>query len=158
MSEKCPICKKIFKNTAGVASHIVTVHKIKRDDFEKQGIFITLKRKISKVEKMESRSVNYEHLLYLTKDVPKGLDWNEKKEDISQKIHRKIWGDNNGECYVCGRNGAVEHHRLPNGDADENNLFILCHECHQVVHLLLFIDGKWKKQFIPKVINRVGGW
>lgn len=40
------------------------------------------------------------------------------------------------------------HHIIPNGAATEDNLITLCEKCHKVVHLLLYLDGKWR--WIPR--------
>ena len=109
------------------------------------------------------RKLNYERLLTLTRDIPFNLDRKIKKEAIPKKLREKIVERDNYTCWVCGHEdkeneygnpqwdilGTLHiHHIIPNGKATEDNLITLCDKCHKAVHLLLYLDGKWR--WIPR--------
>ena len=83
-------------------------------------------------------------LLKLTQDIPNNLNQNEEKEPISPGI-RYIITKRDKVCKLCGSSkDLIIHHIIPNGSSDPDNLILLCRRCHYVVHLLLWISGKWK--------------
>lgn len=103
--------------------------------------------------------IDYERLLELTRDIPWYLDRKIKKEPIPKKLREKIVERDEYICRVCGHEdkengygnlqwgipGSLHiHHIIPNGKATEDNLITLCDKCHKAVHLLLYLDGKWK--------------
>lgn len=109
------------------------------------------------------RKLDYDRLLKLTRDIPSNLDRKIKKEPIPKKLRERIVERDNYTCWVCGyedkENGYGNpqwgllgslhiHHIIPNGKAIESNLTTLCDKCHKVVHLLLYLDGKWK--WVPR--------
>ena len=109
-------------------------------------------------------SIDWDELKELIDQVPDGLDRDQKKEPIPPKIKDSVRKRDGGICIVCSREyeyGSSNpylrsqwdkitlkhshlHHIIPNGDASPDNLITLCGYCHQTVHLLLFIMGKWK--------------
>ena len=93
--------------------------------------------------------MDYELFIRLTKDVPLGLDRLQVKEKLTSKAVLGLILRRDGVmCRLCGETcGGLErsiHHILPNGKVDEANLITLCRWCHQVVHLVLWRDKKWK--------------
>jgi 5-methylcytosine-specific restriction endonuclease McrA len=108
--------------------------------------------------------INWEHLRYLIDNVPLEFDKTKKRESIPPALREKLMNDDNGVCYVCeseylyGSNNPYLmqegekpdmkqcqlHHILPNGESSRENLVTLCIRCHQMVHMLLFIDKRWK--------------
>lgn len=52
-----------------------------------------------------------------------------------------------GECSICGSvhkyPAAHLHHVVPNGGVDEKNIITLCVPCHQMVHIALYVSGRW---------------
>ncbi|RLG44141.1 MAG: hypothetical protein DRN81_05210 [Thermoproteota archaeon] len=93
-------------------------------------------------------SFNYERLMFLTKDVPHGLmASNKKKEEVNNETRARILKKWDYRCYLCNREKhCIIHHRIPNGDASDENLYPLCEHCHKLVHTILWLDGKWMFQ------------
>ena len=102
---------------------------------------------------------NYDLLLKLTRDIPYGLELGEKKEVIPKELRETVEKRDNCTCQLChlkdtyGNPGwdipgkLAIHHIIPNGLAVEENLITLCKNCHNVVHLLLYITKKWR--YVP---------
>jgi len=88
--------------------------------------------------------INWEVLLQLTKNIPNNLDKQKPREEIPGDV-REYVKLRDKICRVCGSSkDLVIHHIIPNGPSTPDNLILLCRRCHYVVHLLLWIDGKWK--------------
>lgn len=113
--------------------------------------------------------LNYDRLLKLTKEIPHNLDRKIKKEPIPKKLRDEIVERDNYTCWVCGHEGKENgygnpqwdilgflhiHHIIPNGKATEDNLVTLCKDCHQIVHTLLYLDGKWKRVIMHSTKKR----
>ena len=107
--------------------------------------------------------MNYVLLIKYTNEIPEHLDRKTKKEAISKKTRKIIVERDKYTCQLCGHTdkehgyGNVQygirgslhiHHIIPNGKATESNLITLCDKCHKVVHLLLYLDEKWR--WIPR--------
>lgn len=103
--------------------------------------------------------IDWNVLHRLTRDVPIGLNRSAKKEPINKETRKKIYLRDSNKCQMCGRKGKYGnpqygiagilsiHHIIPNGTADPANLITLCDKCHKVVHLLLYLEGKWR--YVP---------
>lgn len=104
-----------------------------------------------------NRKLDWEKLKRLTYDVPFGLDKNIKKEIVNPSIRDFVKKINNNQCYLClinEKNLLGEelqlHHIIPNGSASKENLVYLCTMCHNLVHLLLYLEGKWRYTRVRK--------
>jgi hypothetical protein len=112
-------------------------------------------------EGVGERMINWEQLNWLIECVPNNLDRDKKKIKISNKDREYFESRHKGICYVCGKTnpyGSTNiylsnqmnyklshlHHVVPNGDTSDVNIKTLCTHCHQTVHQLLFVSGKWK--------------
>lgn len=94
--------------------------------------------------KMTSESFNWDLLLKLTRDIPNNLDITKSKEVIPKDVSEFI-RNRDKVCKLCGSSkDLVVHHIIPNGPSTPDNLILLCRRCHYVVHLLLWVSGKWK--------------
>lgn len=109
-----------------------------------------------------SEIVDYELLMKLINDVPDDLDRSVKKEYLPKKMREEISKRDEMKCQICGRGGEYGsrnpytygssaydgklqvHYIIPNGNANAENLIILCKYCHSAVHNLLYSAGKWK--------------
>jgi len=103
---------------------------------------------------------DYDLLVKLVRDVPDNLDWDKEKEKVPKNVDVRVRVRDGNRCRLCGRGGDGErrlivHHIIPNGNAEMDNLILLCGRCHAVVHELLAIAGKWKK---VGRFGRFGGW
>lgn len=102
--------------------------------------------------------IDYNLFFKLTHDVPDGLDHTIKKEPVTKAIREVIYLRDGFKCSMCSgvysgyavdpradnyQAGVHIHHILPNGSATPNNLITLCEKCHDLIHLLLYIDKKW---------------
>jgi hypothetical protein len=102
--------------------------------------------------------IDYEILLELTRDVPMGLDRATKKEQVDKTMRDIIYQRDGFVCAMCSseynqyatdhrsenhQEGVHIHHIIPNGSATPGNLVTLCEECHDLVHVMLYVDGKW---------------
>lgn len=109
------------------------------------------------------RKINYGFLLKLTKDISPNLDRKKKKESVSKEMREIISDRDKYVCQLCTHEdkenaygnpqwdiiGSLHiHHIIPNGKATKSNLITLCDKCHRTVHLLLYLDNKWR--WIPK--------
>lgn len=150
MTEICSICGKELKTLTALRAHLTLKHHIEYENH--RDISETIRNYENKKEKAkEVRKIDYNMLLYLTKEIPDGLDFNKEKEPISPKIRKIITTRDRGICRLCNSSkGKHIHHRIPNGGATEDNLFTLCTHCHQIAHELLYLDNKWKHRFSHK--------
>lgn len=88
--------------------------------------------------------MNYKELERLL-DIPVNLNMKPKKEIPSLKIKKEILKRDNHCCQLCGNVEKLSiHHIIPNGSATSINLVTLCKYCHQAVHLMLYVEGKWR--------------
>ena len=102
--------------------------------------------------------IDYEIFLELTRDVPMGLDRATKKEQVDKTMRDIIYQRDGFVCAMCSseynqyatdhrsenhQEGVHIHHIIPNGSATPCNLVTLCEECHDLVHVMLYVDGKW---------------
>lgn len=46
-------------------------------------------------------------------------------------------------CVICGRDKDLHVHHIIPGKSTEDNLITLCKFCHQVVHCLLYVTGRY---------------
>lgn len=103
--------------------------------------------------------IDYSVLLKLTRDVPSGLDRTIKKEVVNKTDRDMIYQRDGFTCALCNvvynryatdlrtkhhQAGVQIHHIIPNGTATPDNLITLCEECHDLVHMVLYVDGKWR--------------
>lgn len=123
--------------------------KIKIIDYEKL-------RKINsyKIKPCKTRKFDWNCLNFFVNEVPYDLgEGNKKSFSPADRLHFER--RDKGVCAICGQinrygsssngNGISHlHHVIPNGSINDNNVITLCLHCHQVVHLLLYIDGRWK--------------
>jgi hypothetical protein len=92
--------------------------------------------------------------------VPDNLDRSKTKESLQPKDRLHFEMRDMGECYLCGQintygsnnkylsyNGGYRvsqlHHIIPNGRTTDENIITLCLHCHQLVHQILYLLGKW---------------
>jgi len=109
----------------------------------------------------ETSKIQWNALYALTWEIPDNLDKNKKKEPIPKKLRDLIRERDNLTCVMCNRvdkNGygfknpynqnilgrLHIHHIIPNGAATEENLITVCNHCHQIVHSILYVEGKWR--------------
>jgi 5-methylcytosine-specific restriction endonuclease McrA len=114
---------------------------------------------------MRETRINFEKLLSLVYAVPHGLYQETstiKKGFVPIKLREEITKRDKLTCQICGLvdtygcinpyitlEGKLQiHHIIPNGKSSLENLITLCKDCHAVVHLLLYIDGRWRKHTI----------
>ena len=108
-------------------------------------------------------AINYIHLARLINLVPHDLNRKTKKDPLPKKTRQNVVEKDKGVCFICSKTfeyGSSNpylmspgerptlkhshiHHVIPNGSNDPENLVTLCGYCHQAIHLLLFIEGKW---------------
>jgi 5-methylcytosine-specific restriction endonuclease McrA len=109
--------------------------------------------------------INWENLMYLINSVPRdAINNGQKKEKLQSKMQEELMDRDDGICFVCGKHylyGSSNpflmsqgekpdykvchlHHIVPNGKAVPENFVTLCTHCHQMIHQLLYIDGRWK--------------
>lgn len=106
---------------------------------------------------------DYTLLLKLTQDIPSNLDKSIKKEPISDDIRKLVVKRDGCKCRLCdkvdnfgcggeyGMDGDLNiHHIIPNGKSSVDNLIVLCIKCHMLVHLILWLDGKWRHTYIRR--------
>ena len=144
---KCPFSEKEFKTISTLRRHLTLIYGI---SYEKHRNYIpeVAEKEDKQLEYEQSLKVCYTRLLYLTEAVQTGLDFNVVRQRISPKMKMKIRERDSDICYICNRKNSPHiHHRVPNGLANEENLYTLCARCHDVVHSLMYLDGKWKHRF-----------
>ena len=91
--------------------------------------------------------INWVFLKQLVDNAEK-TDFSKKRYYITDKVRIKV-KNRDKECKICGKKekkvGDLHiHHINPKEKSVENNLTILCGNCHQVVHSLLYVVGKYK--------------
>ena len=96
--------------------------------------------------------INPNVLLRIINDVPV-KQGDEKKEIIPREVKATIRKRDKEKCRVCDRDSDKVHHIIPNGKATEDNLIVLCDQCHEYVHKMLRRKGY--PFYIPR---RVRGW
>jgi hypothetical protein len=109
-------------------------------------------------------NINWDDLRELVDCVPDDLDKKLKAIPIPKKVREQIMERDGGFCIVCERtfpygsnnpylmsegqpNNFKQcniHHIIPSGSVDPDNLVTLCIHCHQLVHQILYLCGKWK--------------
>ena len=108
--------------------------------------------------------INWDRLKYLVIDAqPDIIDCSIKKTPIPIKLRQEYYERDDGICYLCGKqhpygsnnpflkscgerndyNLSNLHHIVPNGGNEDTNIVTLCIRCHQLVHLLMYIEGTW---------------
>lgn len=94
---------------------------------------------------------DWDHFRHLIDVVPEGLDRHQKKGIVRKEDRENIRKRN--KCRLCSakdkigldRNSILHiHHIIPNGTGDIDNLELLCKSCHQAVHSILYVLGKWR--------------
>lgn len=109
---------------------------------------------------LENSKINWNTLYMLTWGIPDNLDKTSKKEQIPRKVRDLVRARDNLTCIMCnkvdlngygykniynGNLGRLQmHHIIPNGSATEENIVTLCNHCHQIVHGILYVEGKWR--------------
>ena len=103
--------------------------------------------------------LDYALLYKLTREIPENLDKKVKKEVVSKGMREIIVARDNYTCQLCGHTDKEHgygnpqydvpcslhiHHIIPNGKATKTNLVTLCDKCHRIVHMILYLDDKWK--------------
>ena len=70
---------------------------------------------------------------------------NRQKQPLAKELIELIRERDGGKCRVCGYDKFARrlhvHHVVPNGRANEKNLLLLCHVCHEFVHMQLRFKG-----------------
>jgi 5-methylcytosine-specific restriction endonuclease McrA len=91
--------------------------------------------------------IDWDLLKRLTDDVPYGLERETERKHIPRKVRDELLRAHGYRCQLCGRRetGPLHlHHRLPHAESTADNLVVLCRCCHQTVHCLLHVQGKWR--------------
>ena len=96
--------------------------------------------------------INLDVLNRIINDVPP-KQGDEKKEIIPLETKEIIRRRDKEKCRVCDRDSDKVHHIIPNGKATEDNLIVLCNQCHEYVHKM--IRRKGYAFYIPR---RASGW
>jgi hypothetical protein len=107
--------------------------------------------------------INWDRLKELVESVPVG--YHKKSLSVKKRLQPvdslHFEKRDAGVCYICGStyhygsnnkwvqmgNGYKNsqlHHVLPDGGATDKNIKTLCVHCHQIVHQVLYVDGRWK--------------
>ncbi len=143
----CEICNQEFATLAALRAHLTRMHYVPSTEHRQ---FIPSLAAAEDKERAYQKGikVDYPRLLFFTQDIPRGLDTSMDRQRITPEMKEKITTRDNGVCYICNAvNSPHIHHRIPNGEASEENLFTLCYHCHDIVHSLLFVDRKWKHRY-----------
>jgi 5-methylcytosine-specific restriction endonuclease McrA len=106
--------------------------------------------------------INWVRLRELIERVPYDCDKGATKEALTPQDRLKFEVRDGGVCYICESvfcygscnsyvwNGPTTykmshlHHIIPNGTIKDENITTLCTHCHQLVHQILYLDGRWK--------------
>ena len=84
-----------------------------------------------------------------------------KKQNLTLADHLHFETRDKGCCKMCGRiapygsNNIYSqykytscysqlHHVIPNEKISDANVVTLCIHCHQIIHLLLYVDRRWR--------------
>lgn len=133
---KCKYCNMEFENHCVLGSHIKNIHKkiIKPTYTYKCEKCNTVFYKNKKIKK--GRRI---HCDICKRKVVHSKDDFVNIKDLSSRTISKILKKLNMKCSICGWNKATcdIHHILPKkcgGTDDNNNLIILCPNCHRMVH------------------------
>lgn len=119
----------------------------------------------TKIKPCKDRHFSIGRLALLIDSVPKNIDKSDTKESLSLADRLHFEKRDKGCCKVCwqinhygshnpylyGREYAGAglshlHHVIPNGKVSDENIVTLCTHCHQAVHQILYLCGKWKYQ------------
>jgi 5-methylcytosine-specific restriction endonuclease McrA len=104
----------------------------------------------SKIRESNIKDFDWDRLKSLVDRVSFRIDKNKTKTVIQPQDHLHFESRDKGKCFVCRRVGKYcsgkshLHHIIPNGDLSDDNIVTLCVNCHQLVHLLLFMSDRWK--------------
>jgi hypothetical protein len=116
----------------------------------------------SKIVLDKDRCFDWDRLKRFVDIVPKNLDKSNTKVALNTKDRLHFEKRDKGICAICfqvnhyGSNNHFSmytysggglshlHHVIPNGGVSDNNIITLCTHCHQVVHQLLYLQGKWR--------------
>ena len=91
--------------------------------------------------------IHWSALVDMIERVPFGLDLKKKKVVVTRKRRREFIKKHGNFCDICDSPPAkymTVHHIIPNGDDSEDNLALLHKNCSKLVHLHLYIEGKWR--------------
>jgi len=115
----------------------------------------------SKIKINKERFFNWEIFKRIVENVPYDLNHSIKKKPLQPKDRLHFEKRAKGVCFICGQinnygsynkysiydykgtNVSHLHHIIPNGDVDDGNIITLCLHCHQLVHLTLYLTGRW---------------
>jgi hypothetical protein len=110
----------------------------------------------------KDRSFNWLRLHNIVDIVPDKPDMTRTKKHFDARDRLHFEARDKGKCVICGQinhygsnnkyslyeynnyNVSHLHHILPNGDVTDSNIVTLCTHCHQVVHQILYLCGKWR--------------
>jgi len=117
----------------------------------------------AKIKINKSRCFNWSQLQSLVDRVPDKIDTSIKKGNLDDRDRLHFEKRDKGVCYICnqinyygshnpylyGKEYASVgvshlHHIIPNGGATDENIVTLCTHCHQIVHQILYLCGKWR--------------
>ncbi len=110
------------------------------------------------------REIDWNKLQHLVNLVPPGCIRSlKKKEQLTPADRYHFELRDRGKCFICGsthgygsnnpyisnsRSGTTKmshlHHIIPNGEVTDKNITTLCGGCHQLVHMALYVAGKWR--------------
>jgi 5-methylcytosine-specific restriction endonuclease McrA len=110
----------------------------------------------------KNRMFDWTRLKYIVESVPLDLDRSSTKKTFQPKDRLHFESKHRGVCWICGQvnhygsNNKYScytytgysvshlHHIIPNGDISDDNIITLCVHCHQLVHHLLYMTGRWR--------------
>jgi hypothetical protein len=117
----------------------------------------------SKILVCRREGINWSRLRELVESVPIGYHRKSSsaKKQLQPADSFHFEKRDAGICYICGstyhygsnnkwirmgsgyKNSQL-HHVLPDGGVSDCNIKTLCVHCHQIVHQILFVEGRWK--------------
>ena len=84
----------------------------------------------------------------------------DRKTAAGKKAYKEllsaVWGRDRGECQICGRNTVVPdyHHvvfRSQGGSDTLENMLILCHGCHHIIHAGNHGSAEYRQKAIDRL-------
>jgi hypothetical protein len=140
-------------------------YRSKRDQMKVKTLNYSKLREVndSKIKPNKTRNFDWARLQVLVDSIPDNLDASIKKTNLDDKDRLHFEKRDKGTCFVCdqinhygstnpylygivyaGTGLSHLHHIIPNGPVSDENIATLCTHCHQVVHHILYLCGKWR--------------
>lgn len=116
-----------------------------------------------KIKERRSEGINWTRLRELVERVKLDYYGNSNRTKTSFQPADKLHFEtrDKGRCYLCdsvyhygsnnkwvqcgnGYKNSQLHHVIPDGDVSDENIVTLCVHCHQIVHQILYVEGRWR--------------